>query len=101
MFSAGDRLGLRLAQPLRIASGGFASLLPTGYDYSTQRATSSLEQFSLSPTGREIDGELSYGRSVVGNAGWFGGNLFVRHQPGHIASAPNDVGGAMRFTLEF
>lgn len=101
LFSTGDRFGLRVAQPLRIASGGFASLLPTGYDYSTQSATSSLERFSLSPTGREIDGELSYGRSVVGNAGWFGGNLFVRRQPGHVASAPNDVGAAMHFTLGF
>ena len=101
LFNGGDRFGLRLAQPLRISSGGFASLLPTGYDYLTQSATTSLERFSFSPTGREIDGELSYGRSVVGDVGWFSGNLFVRHQPGHVASAPDDVGSAMRFTLAF
>ena len=101
LFSDGDRFGLRLAQPLRIASGGFAALLPTGYDYATQSAETSLERFSLSPTGREVDAELSYGRPVVSNSGWFGGNLFARRQPGHIASAPNDVGGAVRWSLGF
>lgn len=100
VLGSNDRLGLRIAQPLRIASGGFASLLPTGFDYSTLTATSSLERFSLSPSGREVDAELSYGRSVT-DSGWFGGNLFMRRQPGHIASAPDDVGGAVRFTLGF
>ena len=33
--------------------------------------------------------------------GWIGGNLFYRRQPGHIASAGDDVGAAIRFTLGF
>jgi len=98
MLSGGDRLGFRLAQPLRIASGGFATMLPTAYDYSTLTATSSLERFALSPSGREVDTELSYGRPVTAS-GWIGGNLFMRRQPGHIAAAGDDVGGAIRFTL--
>jgi hypothetical protein len=56
---------------------------------------------SLSPSGREIDAELSYGSSLLGNRGWIGGNLFYRRQPGHIAAASDDVGAAIRFSLGF
>jgi hypothetical protein len=96
----GDRIGLRIAQPLRVASGGFATMLPTAYDYATLTTTTTFERFSLTPSGREVDGELSYGRGVLGS-GWIGGNLFLRRQPGHVASAPNDVGAAFRFSLGF
>jgi hypothetical protein len=97
----GDRIGLRIAQPLRIESGGFAAMLPTSYDYATLTATSTLTRMSLSPSGREIDAELSYRSSVLGDRGWIGGNLFYRRQPGHIAAASDDVGAAIRFSLGF
>ncbi len=58
-----------------------------------------LSQFSLSPSGREIDTELSYSRPFAG--GWIGSNLYLRRQPGHIANAGNDVGAAVRYSLEF
>jgi hypothetical protein len=96
-----DRLGFRLSQPLRVESGGFAVMLPTGYDYSTQSVTSSLSRVSLSPSGREVDAELSYGSGVFGDAGWIGGNLFLRREPGHIAKSDDDYGAAIRFTLGF
>jgi hypothetical protein len=96
-----DRIGLRIAQPLRVESGGFAMLLPTSYDYSTETATSSLSRFSLTPSGRELDAELSYGSSLFDGNGWVGANLFARRQPGHIANARDDLGAAIRFTLGF
>jgi hypothetical protein len=99
LLGSGDRLGLRIAQPLRIERGGFAMMLPTGYDYSTGTATSSLSRMSLSPSGREVDGELSYGRSWLDGNAWFGGNLFYRRDPGHFANSPDDVGAAVRFSL--
>ena len=74
-------------------------MLPTGYDYSTGTATSSLSRMSLSPSGREVDGELSYGRSWLDGNAWFGGNLFYRRDPGHFANSPDDVGAAVRFSL--
>jgi hypothetical protein len=101
VFSPSDRLGLRFSQPLRVDSGGFALMLPTAYDYATQSATSSLSRLSLTPSGRELDAELSYGSSLLGDAGWLGGNLFMRRQPGHIAKADEDYGGAIRFILGF
>ena len=95
----GDRIGLRISQPLRIEKGGLALMMPTAYDYETASASSSWSIFSLSPSGREIDAELSYSTQFAG--GWIGGNAFARRQPGHIRSADTDVGGAIRFTLGF
>jgi hypothetical protein len=76
-------------------------LLPTSYDYATETATSSLSRLSLSPSGRELDGEISYGSSLLDGNAWLGGNLFYRRDPGHIAAAQDDVGAAIRFTLGF
>ena len=101
VLGASDRLGLRLSQPLRIEAGGFAMMLPTAYDYTTRTATSSLSRLSFTPSGREIDAELSYGSRLLSDNAWIGGNLFVRRQPGHIANADNDYGAALRFSLGF
>jgi subtilisin family serine protease len=101
LLSDHDKIGFRLAQPLRVESGGFAMLLPTSYSYETGTATDSLSRFSLTPSGRELDAELSYGSSLFDGNGWLGANLFARRQPGHIADAKNDVGAAIRFTLGF
>jgi hypothetical protein len=101
VFGSGDEFGLRLAQPLRVEHGGFSMWLPTAYDYSTNSATSSLSTMSLQPSGRELDGEMSYGSPLLGGNAWFGGNFFYRRQPGHIAVAQDDVGAALRFTLGF
>jgi hypothetical protein len=96
-----DSIGLRVAQPLRIEHGGLALMLPTGYDYATTTATSSLGRLSLSPSGREIDTELSYGSTLLGGKAWIGGNVYYRRNPGHIASLPDDKGAAIRFSLGF
>jgi hypothetical protein len=101
VLSNHDTFGLRLAQPLRVEHGGFAMMLPTAYDYVTETATDSLSRMSMSPSGREIDAELSYGSTLLDGNAWFGGNLYYRRQPGHIANAPADAGAAIRFTLGF
>jgi hypothetical protein len=99
ILNGSDRFGLRLAQPLRIESGGIAMMLPTAFDYSTMSETSSLSRLSFTPSGREIDAEASY--STLLGSGWIGGNLFIRRQPGHIASADADMGAAIRYSLDF
>jgi hypothetical protein len=99
--SGRDSLGFRLAQPLRVEHGGFAMMLPTSWDYTTLTATDTLSRMSLSPSGREVDAELSYGTRLLGDNGWLGANLFYRRQPGHIASLPDDKGAAVRFSLSF
>lgn len=99
LFNDRDRFGFRLSQPLRVESGGIAMLLPTGYDYATETATTSVERLSFSPSGREIDAELSYSTGI--GRGWLGANLFARRQPGHIATAEPDMGAAIRYSLGF
>jgi hypothetical protein len=101
LLSNHDSLGLRFAQPLRVDHGGFSMMLPTSYDYTTELATDTLSTMSLRPSGRELDAELSYGSALIGGNAWFGGNLFVRRQPGNIASLPADPGAALRFSLAF
>ena len=101
VLSKTDSLGLRVAQPLRVEHGGIATMLPTSYDYQTGIATDTLSRLSLSPSGREMDTELSYGETLLGGNGWFGANLFYRRQPGHISSLPDDKGAALRFSLSF
>ncbi len=74
-------------------------MLPTGYDYTTGLATSGTQRLSLSPSGREIDAELSYGTRL--GSGWIGGNLYARRNPGHVAGATPDVGAAIRGSFAF
>ncbi|MFC7536399.1 S8 family peptidase [Sphingomonas sp. GCM10030256] len=100
LFTASDRLGFRLSQPLRIDGGGLSLMLPTAYSYETLSPTLTRTDYALTPRGREIDAELGYSTAMLGT-GWIGGNLFLRRQPGHVASADTDYGAAVRFTLGF
>ncbi len=99
VFGSQDQIGFRLAQPLRIDRGGLSLMLPTEYDYGNGQAVMTREQFSLSPSGREIDAEVSYATGLFG--GWLSGNMYLRRQPGHVASADSDVGAAVRYRLKF
>ena len=82
-----------------IEQGGLSMMLPTAYDYKTTSETNTLSRLSFTPSGRELDAELSY--STLLGDGWLGTNLFVRRQPGHIASADADAGAAIRYSLDF
>lgn len=99
MFNARDSLALRFAQPLRVEASDFALSVPTGYDYATGAVTTGRERLNLAPAGRERVAELVYGAPVAG--GWLTANLYRRAQPGHVASAPDDLGIALRFRSGF
>ena len=92
-----ERFGLRIAQPLRVASGGFALSLPVRYDYATGAVGYADRRLNLAPRGREIDAEAVYGRRL--GAGWLDANLYWRREPGNFAAAPDDLGAALRFTI--
>ncbi|KTF68014.1 S8 family peptidase [Sphingomonas sp. HT-1] len=95
-----DSIGLRVAQPLRVAQGGIGVRLPQGWDYGTQSVTSwSNARINLAPVGREIDYELRYRWNVLD--GDISSNLFLRRQPGNFANVPNDIGGAVRLSWGF
>jgi hypothetical protein len=99
VFAARDSFGLRIAQPLRVTSGGFDVTLPVSYDYATGQAGFALQRLNLAPQGRETDVEAYWLLPIRGGA--VTANLFWRNQPGHIAASPNDAGGAIRFSLRY
>jgi hypothetical protein len=98
-FSEGDRLSLRIAQPLRVYAGGLRLTLPTSYDYATLAPTYENRFFNLAPRGRQVDVEAAYARPLGG--GWLTGHIFYRRDPGHYAGIDDDMGAALRFTLGF
>ena len=95
----GAMLALRLAQPLRVESGGLQLNLPVDYDYATQAATFARVPLSLAPKGRELDAELAWTARAMG--GSLATSLFWRRQPGHRATAPDDAGVALRWSAGF
>lgn len=99
VFDAGDLFALRVAQPLRVASGGLGFRLPVAYDYRTGAVTHADQLLNLAPSGRELDLEASYSRMFFG--GRMDANLFWRREPGHFAAAPNDTGAAVRWRVDF
>ncbi|MBJ7502292.1 MAG: S8 family serine peptidase, partial [Sphingopyxis sp.] len=99
LVQSGDRAALRLAQPLRVASGGIDLTLPIAYDYETRTADFARRTYNLAPTGRELVVEASYAMSLFG--GDLIANTWWRRDPGHIAAIPDDKGAALRFTLGF
>ena len=99
LVTRGDRLAFRVAQPLRVTSGGLSLNVPVSYDYATLTPTFGIRQFSLAPTGREISSELAWTMPLSG--GYFSSNLFWRQEPGHFENAPGDLGVAFRLQLAF
>ena len=85
IFTREDSFSLRWSEPLRITGGGIAL---TGLDL-----------ISLTPSGRERDLEAVYARAL--GPGWLTVNSFWRQQPGNFAAAPDDLGGAVRYSFNF
>ncbi|HEX8621252.1 MAG TPA: peptidase S8, partial [Allosphingosinicella sp.] len=100
-FRPGDRLALRLMQPLRVRSGGLGLRVPVSYSYETLSAGYEDRFFNLAPTGREIDLEAAYGFDLLHGAGHLSANAFARRQPGNVAAMDSDLGAAIRLTLGF
>ena len=96
---AGDSLGLRVAQPLRVAGGGLMLNLPVAYSYDTLRPTYALRQLNLAPQGREIDAELAWQAPLWGGAATTA--LYWRRDPGNMASVADDKGLALRWNGKF
>ncbi|WP_375427943.1 S8 family serine peptidase [uncultured Sphingomonas sp.] len=100
LWLAGDGAGLRIAQPLRVATGGLDLLLPTNWSYAERRVDAWTRQsLGLAPTGRELDVEARYAFPL--GAGTLEGNLFWRRDPGHISRGPDDRGMAVRYGFAF
>ena len=99
VFGRFDSLGLRVSQPLRVEGGGIALTLPTGYDYATLLPTFGTSTLSLTPQGREIDGELAWRGQFLG--GEAAASVYYRTDPGHVATLPDDKGVALKWSKRF
>lgn len=99
VFADGDALALRVSQPLRVESGGLNLTLPAEYDYATLTATDTVRTLSLSPSGRELIGELGWRGTLMGGSA--GASLFYRRDPGHYEQLPDDAGVALRWSTGF
>ncbi|MBB5718359.1 hypothetical protein FHR23_001266 [Stakelama sediminis] len=99
-FVRGDRLGLRVSQPLRVATGGLNLNMPSHWDYASESVDGwSVQRLNLAPTGREVVTELSYFLPLAGAT--LSTNLFRRSNPGNFATLPDDLGAAIRFNTAF
>lgn len=99
VFGAADSLSLRIAQPLRVESGGIGMTLPVGYSYATLQPTYATSVLDLSPRGREIDSELMWRSPLWNGSGLI--SLFYRTDPGHYASLHDDMGLAFSWSRHF
>jgi hypothetical protein len=97
----GDVLSLRVMQPLRVRSGGYLLDVPVSYNYADGSVGYQLATFNLAPQGRELDFEAAYRMPLFDGRGLLSGHAFIRRDPGHIAPAPDDIGGAVRVSFDF
>lgn len=95
----GDRLALRIAQPLRVGAGALNLNLPMAFSYETLTPQYAVQSLQLGPEGRELTGELAWIGQIWG--GTAAASLFVRREPGHYADAPKDLGAALRWSRRF
>lgn len=99
LMAENDQFAIRLAQPLRVESGGLMINAPVAYDYATLMATQGRIEMPLVPIGREQLVEAVWTGPMWG--GWLTINGFWRDEPGHVAAARDDLGAAVRFALGF
>ncbi len=90
LFKPGDQLRLRLAQPLRAEAGQLRAQVPIGRDFSQTDGGFLFtdQRVALSPSGRQIDVELGYRRSLGGSGRtMLSADMLYRHDAGHVAGS--------------
>ena len=99
VLRAGDFFGVAASQPIRAESGQAAlniAVERTRYREVVMRHIG----FGLEPSGRQIDIDLLYSRSVgFGKRIGLGGVYSM--EPGHVRNARNDVGAMLTYSIEF
>ncbi len=95
----GDRFGLVVNQPLRVARGSADLVLATGRDRSGKVLS---ERFTadLAPDGREIDLEAFYDLAL-GERSRLTASALLRSQPGHLEQASPEGIFMLRFNYHF
>jgi subtilisin family serine protease len=95
----GDSVSFRVAQPLRVSSGGLQLVLPTAWDYDTQSATIGTVPLGLAPRGREITTELAVHHRLW--RGSLSANIYYRRDPQNYADIADDKGLGLAWKAGF
>ncbi len=98
-FLAGDSVGFRVSQPLRVTGGGLNFDLPVAYDYASESAVVGRQTLSLAPNGSEILSEFNWSAPTA--IGTISASVFHRKEPGHVQNAPSDVGALITLYSRF
>jgi subtilase-type serine protease len=93
-----DRWGLVLNRPLRVARGHADLQLPVGHDGTDLRHES--VRASLTPSGRETQVEVFYGRALSPEID-VQGSVMLRRQPDHVRTAPDEGVALLNANLRF
>jgi hypothetical protein len=99
LLTAGDRLTLAIAQPLRVEAGSATLDRPVGRSFDGQILRQS-ERVDLAPAGRELDLEIGY-RLALGARQEVSVNWLTRLEPGHQQDADPDHAVAVRLRSRF
>ena len=99
LLTAGDRLTLAIAQPLRVEGGSATLDRPVGRNLEGQILRRS-ERIDLAPEGREVDLEVGY-RLALGERRDLFVNWLTRLEPGHQRDADPDHALAVRLRNRF
>ena len=83
-----------ISQPLRVESGAFNATLPTGGFYHDASLRFTQSSASLSPSGREIDVELSYRWRAMGLN--FSSSVIALRNAGHVGANGFGFAGIIR-----
>ena len=97
MWVAGDRFAFVVGQPLRAEQGRARVALPAA---SQAEPAQRSERVEVAPQGRELRFEAAYTRPV-GPGMDLTALAFVRREPGHVASADDDLGIGFRFDWQW
>jgi hypothetical protein len=95
----GDRLGILLGQPLRVAKAKARLSVPVSMD-ADENVTRDAERVDVTPTGREIDIQVAYDTPLQPSmtlSSW----MMMQLEPGHDAGADPAYGGGMKFRMSF
>jgi carbohydrate-selective porin OprB len=100
LLAKGDRIGLSLAQPLRVEAGHIGAEIANHWDYETEQTSFATSRMSLVPSGRETDIELSYKTALTEHLR-LQANLLHQIQPGHDANADPQTSLVIQTKVEF
>jgi len=94
-----DKLGLLFNQPLRVSTGRVNMSLPNGVDAAHTVAYTNISA-DAAPTGRELDVEAFY-RAPLDEQTDLNASLMYRTQPGHVATADDEVQALLRWQRRY